>query len=166
MRTTFMKSAAFMILLLTGVMSTNLFAGNKYVVNYETENNRITAKIVYVNDGTLHQHIKYSYTYDNEGRIAEKEALKWNERKSKWLPYYLHTYSYTPNSFAIEFAAWNPKAKTYNNAKERNVYQTNENNSPVSCMRYQWESETGTWNLINKINYINNVNLYASSTNK
>ncbi len=113
MKTTFVKSAALVILLLVGAMNTNLFAGEKYVVNYETEGDRVTSKIVYINDGTLRQHMRYNYKYNDEGKVIEKETLKWNNKKSEWSPYYRHTYSYMAEGYVIEYAAWNPKTKAY-----------------------------------------------------
>ncbi len=163
MKTTFVKTVALAIMMLTGLTGANLFAGNKYVVNYETENNRVSSKIVYIYNGSLQQHMKYNYSYDIDGRVIEKESLKWNKENQEWTPYYINTFSYRETSFVIDFAVWNPKDKVYNQQKARNVYQMNEESNPVSCAQYIWKGDSETWNFINKINYQESGNIYASS---
>ncbi len=161
MKALFVKTIALAVVFLTSTMNANLSAKTKYVVNYETENSRITSKTVYTYNGTLHNHVKYNYNYGTDGLIANKEAFRWNESGQNWEPYYLIAYTYSENEDAIELALWHPDEKTYSQLKERNVYQKNGSKAPVSCSKYKWRNESKTWNFTNKIEYNTPVNTLA-----
>ena len=43
------------------------------------------AETVYKMDGnTLANYMKYNYKYDDQNRMTESEALKWNSTKNTW----------------------------------------------------------------------------------
>ena len=35
-----------------------------------------------------------NFSYNENGKVSEKKAYRWNKSKDEWVPYYLTTYSY------------------------------------------------------------------------
>ena len=58
-------------------------ANGNFAYNTEMEGETVAAQVVYLKseDGKyLSNHLKYNYAYDEEGRLAQKEVLKWDEK--------------------------------------------------------------------------------------
>ena len=69
------------------VCGMNASADNKsnLIYNSEEVNGMKVAETVYKMDGsTLANYMKYNYKYDDQKRITESEALKWNAVKNAW----------------------------------------------------------------------------------
>ena len=55
------------------------------IYNSEEVNGMKVAETVYKMDGnTLANYMKYNYKYDDQNRMTESEALKWNSTKNTW----------------------------------------------------------------------------------
>ena len=69
------------------VCGMNASADNKsnLIYNSEEVNGMKVAETVYKMDGsTLANYMKYNYKYDDQNRMTESEALKWNSTKNTW----------------------------------------------------------------------------------
>ena len=69
------------------VCGLNASADNKsnLIYNSEEVNGMKVAETVYKMDGnTLANYMKYNYKYDDQNRMTESEALKWNSTKNTW----------------------------------------------------------------------------------
>lgn len=143
----------------------NAVAGNRvnnFAYNTETNGGRTETQTVFkVENGKyLHNHVKYNYTYDNAGRVSQKEVLKWNEATKSFEKHHSLNFFYT-DDVTIEYAAWNEKDNAYSNIKEKAVYQTNENT--FRYLSYEWNEKENAWNLKaeNSYGYWNNDILLA-----
>ncbi len=133
MKTAFVKTIALVAMLVAGSATSNLRAeDDRYVVNYETVNEQVVSKTVYLNDGGLQPYLKYNFAYNKDGKVSEQEVLKWDSHKQQWAPNYKQSYTYTDHGYTIEHAAWNPKAKEYNLEKMKNEYPNEALETPVS----------------------------------
>ncbi len=105
MKATIVKAIAVVTVVIASVMNSNVYAGNKYVVNYETTGEQIVSKTVYLNEGFLTHHAKYDYTYNEQGQMTEQVAYKWNSKSQEWMPSHKATFTYADNGTAstIEF---------------------------------------------------------------
>lgn len=61
---------------------------NNFITNEETVGDLVVSKVIYRLDGSLYRHMKYDFTYDDQKRMATKEAFKWDASTDKWLPYF------------------------------------------------------------------------------
>ena len=80
-----LKTVIVSVLLL--VCGLNASADNKsnLIYNSEEVNGMKVAETVYKMDGnTLANYMKYNYKYDDQNRMTESEALKWNSTKNTW----------------------------------------------------------------------------------
>jgi len=123
MKTMILKSALAIILVFAGAMSMNLSAQEKFVTNDEIKDDLVVSKTIYLNDGQLHRHTKYTFKYDDQKRVVEKEVLKWNGSKEEWMQDHRITYTYAADTVTMELARWNKKQKEYNLDKKESVYK-------------------------------------------
>lgn len=96
---------------LASVCSTNAAEPTK-VTNMEMENDRLSAKVVYLQDGgLLRPEFRFEFRYDEAGRIAEKKGLKWNG--TEWANYYCMTVTYVTTEAHVNYAMWNKEKRSF-----------------------------------------------------
>lgn len=82
------------------------------ITNEEVENGRVSAKVVYEQDGTfLTPEYRFEFKYNEEGQIVEKKSLKWNG--TGWTNYYRMEVSYTNTEAHIDYSLWNKDKKQF-----------------------------------------------------
>ena len=110
------KAVVMMVVVMASVMNFSASASNptQYIKN---------------EDGHLFRHLRYTYTYDNENRVASKEASKWDSVKEAWVPYFKMNVSYTNDEVELSYARWNSKSNVYDSNIEKTVYELNDNNA-------------------------------------
>ena len=87
-----------------------------YLYDTKEENGKIVSKVVFLQEeGLLNKQVKYEFTYNDNGRVAEKKAYRWNQSKETWDPYYLISYQYNEEKGEINsvYGMWNKKKKDY-----------------------------------------------------
>ena len=128
------KAVVMMVVVMASVMNFSASASNptQYVKNEEMTGELMTAKTIFKNeDGHLFRHLRYTYTYDNENRVASKEASKWDSVKEAWVPYFKMNVEYSANEVTVDYARRNDRSKTYNSNVEKAVYALNDNNATL-----------------------------------
>ncbi len=108
---TFLLSAVCMLVTLSAGARTN--DGN-LVYNTEEKDGVMVAQTVYkIEGGTLLNHIKYKYDYDNRQRMTEQETLRWNSRKQNWEKDLCLRYAYEGKLVTTTYYKWDSKKKEY-----------------------------------------------------
>lgn len=105
-------------LLFAFVYSLGLYAASprNYLYDTKEENGKIVSKVVFLQeDGLLNKQVKYEFTYNEAGKVAEKKAYRWNKSIDEWEPYYLISYQYDSESNQIhsDYGMWNKKKKDF-----------------------------------------------------
>lgn len=77
--------------------------------------------------------MRYEFAYDEQNRLINKTASKWDGTVDKWIPYFQMTYRYEANEVIMSYARWNESQETFSKDKKETVYELNENNIPVAC---------------------------------
>lgn len=136
------------IIAMTSVV--NAVSGNRlnnFAYNTETNEGRTETQTVFKveNNKYLHNHVKYNYIYDNNGRIQQKEVLKWNEATKSFEKHHSLNFFYTDN-VTIEYALWNEKDNAYTDIKQKAVYQQTDD-SNLRYLSYEWNEKNNDWNL-------------------
>lgn len=111
---------------------------NNFITNEEKVDDLVVSKVIYRLDGSLYRHMKYDFTYDDQKRMASKEAFKWDAAGEKWTPYFKINYTYTSNEITLVYARWNESRRTYDASVEKSVYELNDANMPIAYMNYKW----------------------------
>ena len=75
----------------------------------------------------MNKQVKYEFAYNDNGKVAEKKAYRWNLAKETWDPYYLITYQYNEDgNITSEYGMWDKKKKDYSlNTQKMLVPATN-----------------------------------------
>lgn len=87
-----------------------------YFYDIKEENGKIVSKTVFLHEqGVLNKEVMFEFAYNNDGRVVEKKACRWNKTKNVWEPFYLISYEYdeTTGNFISNYGMWNSKKKDY-----------------------------------------------------
>lgn len=87
-----------------------------YLYDTKEENGKIVSKVIFLQEeGLLSKQVKYEFTYNDNGKVAEKKAYRWNKSKETWDPYYLISYQYNEEKGEINsvYGMWNKKKKDF-----------------------------------------------------
>lgn len=115
--------------------------GSDYAYNAQIEDGAVKTLQVYSSEAEmLTPKLQYSYSYDAEGKVVEKEAQKWNAARSVWEPYYRHTYTYSASGYAVRRTGWNQRAGRYDLPQGMVSYEV-VNGSVTAVNTYTWNSE-------------------------
>ena len=112
------------------VCGLNVSADNKsnLIYNSEEVNGVMVGQTVYKMEGSaLANYMKYNYTYDNQKRMTESEALKWNSIKSSWDNDMCIRYAYQGKSVTTTYYKWSKKQGEYILVPEMTVTMDNPN---------------------------------------
>ncbi|WP_044263722.1 DUF3836 domain-containing protein [Bacteroides timonensis] len=129
----------------------NAFGGNNqkdFAYNEVMNGEQVESQLVFKVEGGkfLQNHLKYNFTYDAQGRIVQKEALKWSEIEQAYERYYCLNYSYSEIGTDVEYALWSDKTNAYSDVKEKSVYLFE--GDAVSYLSYKWDEKENDWNLL------------------
>ena len=123
-----LKTVIVSVLLL--VCGLNASADNKsnLIYNSEEVNGMKVAETVYKMDGnTLANYMKYNYKYDDNKRMTESEALKWDSNKDEWVKNLRINYIYEGKTVTTNYYKWNAKKRAYVLVPEMTVIMDNPN---------------------------------------
>ena len=120
MKTTgFFKVMMVIVFVMASVLTMNAAESEK-ITNVEMDNGRISAKVVYQQEGNyLTPDFRFEYAYNDKNQIIEKKALKWDG--SKWMNYYCITVTYTDAEAHIQYSMWDKKSRHFQ-PTEKYVY--------------------------------------------
>ena len=101
---------------------------NQLIYNPIEENGMTVGQTVYKMDGnTLANYMKYNYKYDDNKRMIESEALKWNSNKDEWEKDLRINYTYEGKTVTTNYYKWNAKKQAYILVPEMTVTMDNTN---------------------------------------
>ena len=122
-------------------------ANGNFAYNTEMEGETVAAQVVYLKseDGKyLSNHLKYNYAYDEEGRLVQKEVLKWDEWNKEWRRSHTLNYTYDLSGYSIEYVAWNDKKQEYADVTAKQTYEESMAGT-VAVALYQWDQSEQNW---------------------
>ena len=97
-----------------------------YMYNGDMEDGIVSKIEVYEKnaDQQMEQKMEYCYAYDEQGRLASKEMLTWNEATQSWVKGSRLTYKYYKNGYNVEVSYWNATKQTYDLPVEVTLYRS------------------------------------------
>ena len=88
----------------------------------------MVGQTVYKMEGSaLANYMKYNYKYDEQNRMIESEALKWDAVREEWKQDMVIRYAYQGKSVTTTYYKWNKKQKDYVLVPEMTVTMDNTN---------------------------------------
>ena len=148
MKTTMITKAMMAVLFAMASVWTMNAAEPAKITNEEVENGRVSAKVVYEQDGTfLTPEYRFEFKYNDKGQIVEKKGLKWNG--TSWANYYCMKATYTDTEVYIDYSLWNTDQKVFV-PTQKYVYTLDEAGKFLALHLYK-KNATG-WELNGLIN--------------
>lgn len=97
-----------------------------YMYNGDMEDGVVSKIEVYEKnaDQQMAQKMEYRYAYDEQGRLANKEMLSWDEAKKEWTKDSRLTYKYYKNGYNVEVSRWNQEKQQYDLPQEVTLYRS------------------------------------------
>ena len=80
-----------------------------------------------IEENTLANYMKYNYKYDDNKRMTESEALKWDSNKDEWVKNLRINYIYEGKTVTTNYYKWNNKKRAYVLVPEMTVTMDNTN---------------------------------------
>lgn len=127
MKTT-MTFKTILFAVLVFVCGINAMADNSsnLIYNSEEVNGLKVAETVYKQDnGTLSNYMQYNYKYDNQNRMIESQAQKWNGME--WKNDMCIRYAYQGKSITTTYYKWNSRKGEYVLVPEMTITMDNPN---------------------------------------
>ena len=120
MKTTMITKAMMAVLFaMTSVLTLNAVEPVK-ITNEEVENGRVSAKVVYEQEGTfLTPEYRFEFRYNDKGQIIEKKSMKWNGYDLDKIIICMEV-TYTDTEAHIDYSLWNKIKKRL--SLRRNMY--------------------------------------------
>lgn len=87
-----------------------------YLYDTKEENGKVVSKVVFIQEnGLLNKQVRYEFKYNENGKVSEKTAFRWNVTNEEWVPYYHISYQYDEASGMINtnYGMWDKKKKEY-----------------------------------------------------
>lgn len=108
-----MFAVSVVLFAVTFVASARSYDG-QLIYNPIEENGMTVGQTVYKMDGsTLANYMKYNYKYDDNKRMTESEALKWNSNTEEWVKDLRINYIYEGKTVTTNYYKWNAKKQSY-----------------------------------------------------
>ena len=74
-----------------------------YLYDTKEENGKIISKVVFLQEnGLLNKQVRYEFQYNENGKVSEKKAFRWDRTNDEWVPFYQITYQYDDRSGEIK----------------------------------------------------------------
>lgn len=63
----------------------------------------------------LNKQVRYEFQYNENGKVSEKKAFRWDRTNDEWVPFYQITYQYDDRSGEIKtnYGMWDKKKKNF-----------------------------------------------------
>ena len=122
------KEILSLVILFVCSLAMSAASPRNYLYDTKEENGKIVSKVIFLQEeGLLNKQVKYEFAYNDNGKVAEKKAYRWNQAKETWDPYYLITYQYNEDgNITSEYGMWDKKKKDYSlNTQKMLVPATN-----------------------------------------
>ena len=96
-------------------LAVSAVAPKDYMYDTKEENGKVISKVIYLQEaGMLNKQVRYEFQYNNEGKVSQKVAYRWNGAKDEWVPFYQIQYQYAADGqISTHYAMWDAKKKSY-----------------------------------------------------
>ncbi|WP_291582894.1 DUF3836 domain-containing protein [Bacteroides sp.] len=109
------RTIALSVVLFAGSLTASAHNNDRNLIyNSEEKDGVMVEQTVYKKEGAaLANYMKYNYKYNDQKRMTESEALKWNTESQKWENSLRITYTYEGKTVTTNYYKWNSKKNAY-----------------------------------------------------
>ncbi len=99
---------------------------------YGENNNELMVSTLNEDGKTITPKLKYKYQYDDNGRLIERKAYKWNREVECWEPAYLLTINSNDNIAIMDYAEWSAETGSFTENQKQSIYYSDSVNHLVT----------------------------------
>lgn len=122
------KTLVLGIAMVSMILSTQLANAKDTFIYGENGNELIVSTLN--NDGkTITPKLKYKYQYDDNEKMIEKKAYRWNSELKYWEPLYIITMNSSENISIMDYAEWNKETASFTENQKQNIYYSDSEKS-------------------------------------
>lgn len=99
---------------------------------YGENNNELMVSTLNEDGKTITPKLKYKYQYDDNGRMIERKAYKWNCEVECWEPAYLLIINSNDNIAIIDYAEWSAETGSFTENQKQSIYYSDSVNHLVT----------------------------------
>lgn len=143
---------ALVALFSTSFVSVNAQSLPEFIYNSYEENGKVISKQVCKMDAYsgMHQpHLKYEYSYTEQGLPQSCTALRWNKKTASWENSHVLTYEYDEliSTVTLNYALWSKDNNSFDMPQEKAVYQYLDTENLSYYTQYEKESIDSDWEI-------------------
>lgn len=134
------KTLVLGIAMVSMILSTQLANAKDTFIYGENGNELIVSTLN--NDGkTITPKLKYKYQYDDNEKMIEKKAYRWNSELKHWEPLYIITMNSSENISIMDYAEWNKETASFTENQKQNIYYSDSENHLITYTNDSAEME-------------------------
>ncbi|MDY3267727.1 MAG: DUF3836 domain-containing protein [Phocaeicola sp.] len=134
------KTLVLGIAMVSMILSTQLANAKDTFIYGENGNELIVSTLN--NDGkTITPKLKYKYQYDDNEKMIEKKAYRWNSELKYWEPLYIITMNSSENISIMDYAEWNKETASFTENQKQNIYYSDSENHLITYTNDSAEME-------------------------
>lgn len=99
---------------------------------YGENNNELMVSTLNEDGKTITPKLKYKYQYDDNGRMIERMAYKWNREVECWEPSYQLIINSNDNIAIIDYAEWSAETGSFTENQKQSIYYSDSVNHLVT----------------------------------
>lgn len=99
---------------------------------YGENNNELMVSTLNEDGKTITPKLKYKYQYDDNGRMIERMAYKWNREVECWEPSYQLIINSNDNIAIIDYAEWSAETGLFTENQKQSIYYSDSVNHLVT----------------------------------
>jgi hypothetical protein len=125
--------------------------------------------IVFLYDSTLctlTPHLRYEFSYNENGQLTRKMAYRWDTSKKEWAPHYLYTIVYIGESQIQEFGRWNKEKNDFSLNKQKSIYHKDAGSDVSNYIAFKWCEKCGKWEVEDGGRFETEIALLANNSTK
>ncbi|WP_165155650.1 DUF3836 domain-containing protein [Parabacteroides sp. ZJ-118] len=110
------KSILTLVFMFMCSLAVSAVSPKDYLYDTKEENGKIVSKVVFLQEnGLLSKQVRYEFQYNENGKVSEKKAFRWDRANDEWVPFYQITYQYDDQSGEIKtsYGMWDKKKKDF-----------------------------------------------------
>lgn len=99
---------------------------------YGENNNELMVSTLNEDGKTITPKLKYKYQYDDNGRMIERMAYKWNREVECWEPSYQLIINSNDNIAIMDYAEWSAETGSFTENQKQSIYYSDSVNHLVT----------------------------------
>lgn len=127
-----MKKTVVLGIAMVSMVSSTQLANAKDIFIYGENGNELMVSTLNNDGKTITTKLKYKYQYDDNEKMVEKKAYRWNSELKHWEPLYIITMNSNENISIMDYAEWNAETASFTENQKQSIYYSDNANHLIT----------------------------------